>query len=126
MAVAITLTVDYNDGYTKADTYEVPFEAGMDVEEAMKRAYDVSHASAQPFTFVLSYFGSELGYFVEAVNGIQGNRVSSWALLLGSDESPAGIDEEILTPGASVTFRYVLDRDIHPDQAKAKRTRGPS
>jgi hypothetical protein len=121
MAESVTLIVDYNDGYTRPDRYTVEFEAGMDIEEAMKRAYDGSYGSAHPFSFVLSYFGSSLGYFVEAINGIQGNRVSGWALFLGANETPAGIDEEILTPGNVVTFRYLLDRDIHSDVAKAKK-----
>jgi hypothetical protein len=82
--------------------YTAPFEAGMNVEEAMKRAYDGSRGSEHPFSFVLSYFGSELGYFVEAINEIPGNRVSSWCIFLGGDETSAGIDEEILTPGDAV------------------------
>jgi hypothetical protein len=121
MMDTVTIKVDYNDGYTAPDTYAVRFEAGMNVEEAMKRAYDAPHGSSNPFKFILQYYGSDLGYFVESVNGVQGNRVSGWALFLGKEETSAGIDEEILTPEALVTFRYLLDRDIHPSIAKAKR-----
>jgi len=125
MPNAVTITVDYNDGYTKPDTYEVHFTAGMDVEDAMKAAYSASAGAPKRFHFILQYYG-DLGYFVESINGVQGNSVSSWALFLGPDETPVGIDEEILKEGDAVTFRYLLDKDIHPSVIKAKRLGAPS
>lgn len=118
---SITITVDYNDGYSKPDTYDVDLQAGSNVETAMKIAYDKYHGSTAPITFMLVFFGKQLGYFVQSLNGVPGNRVSGWTLYVNDIESGTGIDGTTVKGGDLVLFRYLLDSDIHATVSAAKR-----
>jgi hypothetical protein len=121
MATA-TITVEYNDGYSKNDNYTLDCPAQSNVETAMKAAYDKYYGSQTPFSYMLVFYGKALGYFVQSLNGIPGNRVSGWDLFVNGVQSATGIDGTMLNDGDTVTFSYRLDKDIHATVSQAKRS----
>jgi hypothetical protein len=96
---------------------DVPWSPGMNAHVAMERA-----AEAEPsgFGYSLSYYGSQHGYFVVAINGTfdtfpaPGPPSFYWEFLINGERAKVGIDKASLDPGDNVGFRYVpYRRDDH-------------
>jgi Domain of unknown function (DUF4430) len=96
---------------------DVAWSPGMNAHVAMERA-----AEAEPsgFGYTLSYYGSQHGYLVVAINGTfdtfpaPGSPSFYWEFLINGERAEVGIDRATLEPGDNVGFGYVpYRRDDH-------------
>jgi hypothetical protein len=88
---------------------DIPFAAGMNVQQAMETAYD--SVSYPTYNFSLRYFGS-LGYELTVLDSIsaQAGSVSGgylfWALRINGQVAQAGIDQTVLNDGDVIGWNY--------------------
>lgn len=97
--VSITATAP---GMQTLDLTGIPWTQGMNVQQAMERAYDdISH-----YTYAIQYYGSALGYLVVAVQGIYDGGDSFWVYCVNGSFAQTGIDNQTLNSGDQVEFVY--------------------
>jgi uncharacterized protein DUF4430 len=90
-------------------TIKVPWTAGMNAQQALERAYDVT-SSPSEFTYALQYYGKQLGYLVLMMNETYESFMSSahpfyfWESLVNGTPSTTGIDGTVLNDGDTITF----------------------
>jgi Domain of unknown function (DUF4430) len=108
--VSVTMTIAvFGDPVGKIT--DIPYTTGMNVQQVMEAAYD--QASPAPVSFVLQYFGHDLGYEIIAIdnvasqNGAAFNAFTFWALSINGVLSPTGIDETLVSDGDQIEWAYV-------------------
>jgi Domain of unknown function (DUF4430) len=107
-----TISVEIVGGATTT----VSWTDGMSVQQALEAAKN----GMPKLTFSLQYFGSELGYLVEMINGTYESFASAegpsfyWELFVNGEPAQYGIDGTILNAGDALRFEYVqYDPDVH-------------
>ncbi len=96
----VTLVVD---GLEDGTRYEVPVTGETTVEQILTEA-----ARQQGMKLVTQNYGSELGVFVEAINGVSNDTGHNmyWYLYVNGQVSPVGASAAIVAPGDTVTWKY--------------------
>ena len=90
---------------------EVPWKAGMTVQDALEDAYNQINSSAT-FTYVLQFYGSQLGYLVPMINETYDSFISSaepfyyWEFLVSDVPATRGIDSAVLSVGDEVKLNF--------------------
>lgn len=91
----------------------VPWSSGMSVQTVLEKAY----TQGTGYSYLLQYFGPQLGYEVMALDGIaamQGADVSFyWQLLVNGISASQGIDSTFPNDGDSLTFNYSVYNPVH-------------
>ena len=98
IANSVTITIE-PEGKTIAG---IPWTSGMNVQQAMERAYSVPPG----LEFALQYYGASLGYAVIMIDGTFNAGNEYWFLYVNGILSSTGIDETILNDGDVVGFVY--------------------
>jgi hypothetical protein len=80
----------------------IPWTEGMNVQQAMERAYELPPG----LSFALEYYGSKQGYKVIMVDGVADQSNHFWFLYINGALSQAGIDTTQLNPSDVVTLTY--------------------
>ena len=80
----------------------IPWTQGMNVQQAMERAYELSPR----LSFALQYYGSNQGYKVIMVDGVADQSNSYWFLYINGGLSQGGIDTTQLNPSDVITLTY--------------------
>jgi hypothetical protein len=96
----------------------VKFYPNMNAQNALEQAY----VGGTGYSFVLQYFGNDLGYEVIAFDGISAQQGSDvglyWQFIYNGESANQGIDETILNDGDALEFNFVMY-----DEAKHAGTR---
>jgi hypothetical protein len=110
--MGLTVTISIFDNAI-ATIEDVPYQSGMNVQQAMQSAYDADPARSVA-RFALEYFGSSLGYELTTLDAIasqaggDGQSWLFWELLINGQPSPTGIDETFPVDGDTVGWNYML------------------
>jgi hypothetical protein len=103
MTISITIAVD---GQTIRQIDNVPWQAGMNGQQAMEQAY----GSGAGYSFQLQYFGPQLGYEVVSIDNIAAQSGTDaflfWEFSVNGDVSSTGVDETILNDGDEIGWNY--------------------
>jgi hypothetical protein len=93
----------------------VGWKLGMNAQQALEAAYNQINSS-QKFTYMLQFFGKQLGYLVGMINETYDTFVSPgapsvvplfyWEFLVNNIPAGKGIDSTPLAAGDVVTFTY--------------------
>lgn len=107
--MSITMTLSLN-GNEISQVNNIPFTAGMNIQQAMEAAYGLTPGHS--YNFSLQYFGTELGYEVVTLDSIA-NQIGSdpnsylfWALYINGTFSPTGIDSTVLQDGDQIGWDF--------------------
>lgn len=107
--MSITMTLSLN-GNEISQVDNIPFTAGMNIQQAMEAAYGLTPGHS--YNFSLQYFGTELGYEVVTLDSIA-NQIGSdpnsylfWALYINGTFSPTGIDSTVLQDGDQIGWDF--------------------
>ena len=107
MPISMTISVE---NMQVAEIDAIPYQSGMNVQQAMEQAYNLHQDPA--YNFTLRYFGEVLGYFVSTLDGII-TQVGSdpdtflfWELLVNGQPPQQGIDNTFLSDGDVVGWNY--------------------
>ena len=101
----VTITI------TGGPSVQIPWQAGMNGQSAIEGAYNALLAQ-KSFTFLLQYYGSQLGYLVDMINGTYDSFVSTyapyffWDFIVNNISSQTGIDSTLINDGDVITFTY--------------------
>ncbi|PWK78737.1 uncharacterized protein DUF4430 [Mucilaginibacter oryzae] len=96
---------------TGGPSVQVPWQANMNGQAAIEAAYNALSAQ-KSFTFLLQYYGSQLGYLVDMINGTYDSFVSTyepyffWDFIVNGISSDTGIDNTWINDGDVITFTY--------------------
>ena len=96
---------------TGGPTFQFPFQAGMNGQTALETAYN-SPANNKSLTFLLQYYGSQLGYLVDMINGTYDSFISTytpyffWEFIVNGEPQNKGIDNTPINDGDVITFTY--------------------
>jgi hypothetical protein len=107
MATSMTISVE---GVQVAEIDAIPYQSGMNVQQAMEQAYNLHQDPA--YNFLLNYFGDELGYFVSTLDGVitqvgsDPNTYLFWELFVNGIPPNTGIDSTFLSDGDTVGWNY--------------------
>lgn len=83
----------------------------MNGQTAIEAAYNALSAQ-KSFTFLLQYYGSQLGYLVDMINGTYDSFLSTyapyffWDFIVNNVSSNTGIDSTPINDGDIITFTY--------------------
>jgi hypothetical protein len=92
-------------------TVQLSWKANMTAQDALEAAYDQINSSAT-FTYVLQFYGAQLGYLVSMINETYDSFISSaapffyWEFLVNDKPAMKGIDNTILSAGDAVKFSF--------------------
>lgn len=84
-------------------SYAMPFAAGASVLDLMRAA-----AASSSFTFTGHDYPG-LGFFVDAIDGVDAAKGSHWFLYVNGVSSETGASQTMLHPGDEVEWRYERD-----------------
>lgn len=107
MSITMTLTIN---GSQIGQVNNIPFTAGMNVQQAMEAAYGLT--PGHTYNFSLQYFGTALGYEVVTLDSItnqagsEPNSFLFWALYVNGTLSPTGIDATVLVDGDQIVWDF--------------------
>ncbi|MFC0515124.1 DUF4430 domain-containing protein [Mucilaginibacter angelicae] len=115
----VTITI------TGGPSVQVPWQQGMNGQTAIEAAYNAL-SPQKSFTYVLQYYGSQLGYLVEMINGTYDSFLSTyapyffWDFIVNGTASNTGIDNTTINDGDIITFTYTTYNAIsHADTTLA-------
>jgi len=115
----ITITVDNGDPNPNPNPNPITIDwcAGMNVQTAMEKAYDKTHAlnGSAKFYFALEFYG-KYGYYVIMIDGKDESTSEHtyWHLAVNGHSTLHGIDSTILNDGDVVEFKYeTYNSDSH-------------
>lgn len=107
---------------TGGPTFQVPYKAKMNAQQAMEEVID-DPANKNQFTFLLQYYGSSLGYLVDMINGtydttVIGQNIGQpyffWDILYNGTSATKGIDNLILNDNDKIGFNFqIYDPTAH-------------
>lgn len=105
MAESITISVN---GQSIRQINNVPWQANMSGQDAMEHAY----GSGSGYSFLLQYFGPQLGYEVVSIDNIAGQAGTDaflfWEFSVNGTVASQGIDETTLNDGDQIGWNYTL------------------
>lgn len=125
-SVPVTFEIQYPDSTCTGGISTVPprpvtlnTTAGGVAQEVLERAVELGRS----YRFAATYFGSELGYFVDAINGTRSNNPCFWFFLIQEPGStgdlitaPLGISNYVIPgEGYSIVFQYKSFVVTEPD-----------
>jgi len=105
MAVSITISVS---GQPIRQINNVPWQANMNGQDAMEHAY----GSGSGYSFLLQYFGPQLGYEVVSIDNIASQAGSDsdaflfWEFSVNGVVATRGVDETTLNDGDQIGWNY--------------------
>ena len=103
MAVSITISVS---GQPIRQINNVPWQANMNGQDAMEHAY----GSGSGYSFLLQYFGPQLGYEVVSIDNIASQAGSDaflfWEFSVNGVVASKGVDETTLNDGDQIGWNY--------------------
>ncbi len=104
MAVGITIAVN---GKVIRQIDNVPWQSGMNAQDAMEHAYHTGTG----YSFMLQYFGPDLGYEVVNIDNIASQSGTDtyvfWEFRVNNTISQKGIDQVILNDGDKIGWNYI-------------------
>jgi hypothetical protein len=111
VAVAITISVN---GQTIRQISNVPWQANMNGQDAMEHAY----GSGSGYSFLLQYFGPQLGYEVISIDNIASQAGTDaylfWEFSVNGIVASKGVDQTTLNDGDQIGWNYtVYDQTAH-------------
>ena len=105
MAVSITISVN---GQLVRQINGVPWQANMSAQSAMEQAY----SSGSGYSFLLQYFGPQLGYEVVSIDNIASQAGTDaflfWQFCVNGTIAAQGIDETFLNDGDQIEWNYTI------------------
>jgi hypothetical protein len=108
MAVSITIAVN---GQIIRQINNVPWQANMNGQDAMEHAY----GSGAGYSFLLQYFGPQLGYEVVSIDNIASQSGTDtflfWEFSVNGTVSSTGVDETFLNDGDQIGWNYTTYND---------------
>jgi Domain of unknown function (DUF4430) len=109
VAGSMTLTMILSiDGRVIRAMDDIPWSAGMTVQDAMEHAYRTKPG----YSLLLHYAGPELGYRVTGIDGISNQSgtgvVLSWRLGINGIQAQKGIGDCVLSDGDLIEWDYGL------------------
>jgi hypothetical protein len=102
MAGTVSLTATILD-HQILDT-DVPWTEGTTVLAAMEAAYDARGES--DFSFLLGYYGRDLGYLLHKVNAVGDQPRVYWRVAVNGETQHTGLDKVVLKDGDAVTVTF--------------------
>jgi hypothetical protein len=91
-------------------TYNVPWSAGLNIQNAMEACYNYNAGPGNPFTYQLQYYGTYntlfLGYMAVAINGTYRAGGYIWYVYLNGTKTNNSLDAVPLSPDDVVEFKY--------------------
>jgi hypothetical protein len=111
MALAVTISV-FETPVTRIDN--LPYGAGVNVQQAMEIAYNADPAGRKVVQFTLEYFGASLGYELTALDAIgaqsggDGETFLFWELSINGQISETGIDQTYPADGDTIGWDYTI------------------
>jgi Domain of unknown function (DUF4430) len=99
--VSLTATIL---GQTLVDIDDLPWTEGTTLLSAMEAAQDSGDAPG--FTFVISYYGEDLGYLLYQVNSVGDQPCVYWAVAINGQPPHIGLDKQQLNAGDAVTLTF--------------------
>lgn len=104
MSVSITISVN---GQSIHQINNVPWQANMNGLDAMEHAYGNSG-----YSFLLQYFGPQLGYEVVTIDNIASQSGSDtflfWEFSVNGTVASRGVDETTLNDGDQIGWNYTI------------------
>src|SRR6267378_817549 len=91
MAISMTVAVETQQ---IGEIDNIPFQVGMNVQQAMEQAYNLHQDSF--YNFEIGYFGTDLGYYVSTLDSIRAqvgsdpNTFLFWELLVNGNPPTKG------------------------------------
>jgi hypothetical protein len=105
MAVSIAISVN---GQSIRQINNVPWQANMSGQDAMEHAY----GSGSGYSFLLQYFGQQLGYEVVSIDNIASQAGTDaflfWEFSVNGTVASQGIDETTLNDGDQIGWNYTV------------------
>jgi hypothetical protein len=107
MAISMTVAVETQQ---IGEIDNIPFQHGMNVQQAMEQAYNLHQDSF--YNFEIGYFGTDLGYYVSTLDSIRAqvgsdpNTFLFWELLVNGKPPHKGIDGTTLKDGDTIGWNY--------------------
>ncbi|MFC8848411.1 MULTISPECIES: DUF4430 domain-containing protein [unclassified Micromonospora] len=89
----------------------IPYASGLTVHQAMEQAFDQHTAKA--YSFVIRYYGRNLGYFVSMIDelsnqtGSDPNTFVFWELSVNGKIADSGADTTVLHDGDEIGWNYL-------------------
>jgi uncharacterized protein DUF4430 len=110
--MAVTVEISIN-GAQVTSVQNVPYEPGMNVQQAMEAAYAANEPLQNVLRFDARFFGSS-GYELMMLDGISaqtgadGMSFFFWELLVNGAESPTGMDATTVHDGDVIAWNYTM------------------
>lgn len=86
---------------------EIPWTPGTTILSAMEYTRDSSEAPG--FSFLLGYYGTEVGYLLHEVRHIGNQPRVYWLVAVNGETSHTGVDKVELKAGDAVTVTFSYD-----------------
>jgi len=111
MTVSMTISVN---GQSIRQITNVPWQANVNAQQAMEQAY----GSGAGYSFLLQYFGPQLGYEVVSIDNIASQAGTDaflfWEFSVNGNVANQGIDETTLNDGDQIGWNFrKYDPSIH-------------
>jgi hypothetical protein len=84
---------------------DIPWTEGMTILALMEAVYDAGEPSPS-FSFMIGYFGKDLGYLLFDVNQIGDQPCVYWCVRINGQPPKSGLDKDQLNAGDAVTMKY--------------------
>jgi hypothetical protein len=103
MTVSITISVN---GQSIRQIPNVPWQANMNGQDAMEHAY----GTGPGYSFLLQYFGPQLGYEVVSIDNIASQAGTDaflfWEFSVNGVVANKGVDQTTLNDGDQISWNY--------------------
>jgi hypothetical protein len=104
MSVSITISVN---GQSVRQINNVPWQANMNGQDALEHAF-----GSAGYSFLLRYFGPQLGYEVISIDNIAnqagGDAFLFWEFSVNGDVASKGVDQMTLNDGDHIGWNYTV------------------
>jgi hypothetical protein len=104
MADTVSLTATVLDHEVIA-VDDIPWTDGMTILSLMEAVYDSGEAPPS-FSFMIGYFGKDLGYLLYDINQIGDQPCVFWRVAINGERPKSGLDKDPLNAGDAVTMTY--------------------
>jgi hypothetical protein len=105
MAVSITISVS---GQSIRQIDNVPWQANMNGQDAMEHAY----GSGSGYSFLLQYFGPQLGYEIVSIDNIASQTGADaflfWEFSVNGVVAGKGVDQTTLKDGDKIGWNFTV------------------